>query len=115
MDIDLRPDEIEIGQWAIGYRPEHGDRFNGTLLVTTERLLYEATYDTNRNVAAIAEVCRAWGNDGLLRIERHRIIDVQVDPKVLSKRCTVIVDDGSAHVFDYGALNVDAVADAIRR
>ena len=42
------------------------------------------------------------------------IQDVEVSKKLLKKQVIVVLEGGSRHVFDYGALSVDAMAEAIR-
>lgn len=55
-----------------------------------------------------------WGSEGYLEINKEDITDVQVEKSFLSKKVICTLKDGSKHTFNYGALNVDKVAEAIK-
>jgi hypothetical protein len=54
-----------------------------------------------------------WGSEGYLQIDKQDIQRVDVVKKLLSKRCTLTLSDGSRHAFDYGAMKIDKVVAAI--
>jgi hypothetical protein len=54
------------------------------------------------------------GSEGYLEINKADIKDVQVEKFLFAKKAIVTLADGSKHTFNYGALNVDRVAEAIR-
>ena len=114
MKITLHPGEQQLGTWTLFYLPPDGGKYNGTLTVTDQRLLYDAKFDaTFRGIVAEAVFIK-WGSEGYLEIPKTAITAVDVEKRMLSKRCIVTLGDGTRHTFDYGALNVDKVAAAVR-
>ena len=114
MKIDLRPGEAIIDNWTLFYLPPQGGKYNGKLTVTNQRLLYDAKFDASFRGIVEEAVFVKWGSEGYLEIEKGDIADVEVQKKLFSKKAIVTLTDGSKHVFDYGALNIDKAADAIR-
>ena len=55
-----------------------------------------------------------WGSEGYLEIDKQAIQAVEVQKKLLSKKCILTLSDGSKHTFDYGALNIDKTVAAIQ-
>jgi len=113
MKFMLLPGEVEIDTWSLLYIPPAGGKFNGKLTVTNQRLLYDAKYDaTITGTLANALVAR-WGSEGYLQIEKKDIRSIAVQKKLLSKKCILTLNDGSLHIFDYGAMNIDKTVAAI--
>lgn len=114
MKVNLLPGETEIDTWTIFYLPPNGGKYNGKLKVTNQRLLYEALFDAGF-VSTVTQAFRIRiGSEGFLEIDKKDIEKVDVEKKLLSKKAIVTLTDGSRHTFDYGALNVDKVAEAIQ-
>jgi len=113
MKIELAPDEKTIGTWMIFYLPPNGGKYNGKLTVTNKRLLYDAKFDASFKGIVEEAVFIKWGSEGFFEIDKSDIKSTEVTKKLLSKRCTITLNDGSLHAFDYGALNVDKCAEAI--
>jgi hypothetical protein len=80
-----------------------------------QRLLYDAKYDVSAKGLISEALFMKWGSEGYLTIEKSSITDVQTEKSFLAKKVIVTLQDGSKHTFNYGALNVDKVADAIRQ
>ena len=114
MKFQLQPGESSIDTWTIMYQPPGGGKYNGKLTVTNKRLLYEAKYDVSAKGLLSEAMFIKWGNEGYLEINKADITDVQVEKSFLAKKAIVTLTDGSKHVFNYGALNVDKVAEAIK-
>jgi hypothetical protein len=114
MKIELGPDETEIGSWTLFYLPPTGGKFNGKLVVTNKRLLYDAKFDASFKGMVEEAVFIKWGSEGEFEIEKKDIQSVDVEKKLLSKRCIVTLADGSKHIFDYGAMNIDKCAEAVQ-
>lgn len=114
MKLNLQPDETVIDTWSILYRPPGGGKYNGKLVVTNKRLLYDAKFDVSLSGMMAEALTVKWGSEGYLEIDKKDIVNVEVQKKLLSKKAVVTLTDGSQHAFDYGALNVDKVAEAIR-
>ena len=113
MNIELAPNETKIDTWTIFYRPPNGGKYNGKLTVTNKRLLYDAMFDASFKGMVEEAVFIKWGSEGTLEIDKKDIQSVAVEKKLLSKQAIVTLTDGSKHIFDYGALNVDKCAAAI--
>lgn len=106
---ELSPGETEIDTWTLYYVPEGGGKFNGKLTITNQRLLYRATDD-----ASLMGVLGHRAAKGRFEIDKADIANVEVQKKLLSKKAILTMTDGSRHVFDYGALNIDKVVAAIQ-
>ncbi len=113
MDITLNPNESELGSWTLFYLPPNGGKYNGKLVVTNQRLLYDAKFDASFKGMVSEAVFIKWGSEGFLEIPKHAISVVEVEKKLLSKKCIVTLSDGSRHTFDYGALNIDKLVAAV--
>ena len=114
MKIELGPDETKIDTWTILYIPPNGGKYNGKLTVTNKRLLYDAKFDVSAKGLLSEAMYIKWGSEGYLEINKADIKDVQVEKSFLAKKAIVTLSDGSKHIFNYGALNVDKVAEAIK-
>lgn len=113
MKIELQPNEIKIDTWAILYIPPNGGKYNGKLTITNKRLLYDARFDVSAKGLLSEALFTKWGSEGYLEISKADIKDVQVEKNFLAKKAIVTLTDNSKHTFNYGALNVDKVAEAI--
>jgi hypothetical protein len=113
MDITLQPGESELGSWTLFYLPPNGGKYNGKLVVTTARLLYDAKFDASFTGMVSEALFIKWGSEGFLEIAKSAIANVDVEKKLMSKKCIVTLTDGSRHTFDYGALSIDKLAAAV--
>jgi hypothetical protein len=111
----MLPDETAIDTWTILYVPPGGGKYNGKLTVTNKRLFYDAKYDVSAKGLISEALFMKWGSEGYLTIDKADIKDVQLEKSFLAKKVVVTLSDGSKHTFNYGALNVDKVAEAIKR
>ena len=109
MEISLQPDEAVIDTWTLFYVPPQGGKYNGKLTVTNKRLLYDAKFD-----ASLIGVLGNRAAEGGLQISKDDISEVEVKKSFFSKKAMVTLTDGSQHTFDYGAMNIDKCAEAIR-
>ncbi len=107
-------DEQVIDTWTILYIPPGGGKYNGKLTVTNKRLLYDAKYDVSAKGLISEALFIKWGSEGYLEINKSDITDVQTEKSFLSRKVIVSLSDNSRHTFNYGALNIDKVAEAIR-
>jgi hypothetical protein len=114
MKISLQPGEAEIGTWTLLYLPPQGGKYNGKLVVTNQRLLYDAKFDASFTGILKEAVFVKWGSEGYLEIDKSAITSVDVEKKFTSKKAILTLTDGSKHTFDYGALNIDKVVEAIK-
>ena len=113
MEINLQPGEVNLGVWTLFYLPPGGGKYNGKLTVTNRRLLYDAKFDASFKGMVAEAVTIKWGSEGFLEIDKRNIQSVEVQKKLLSKKCILSLTDGSKHTFDYGAMNIDKTVAAI--
>ncbi len=106
--MDLQPGETAIDTWTLIYTPPGGGNVNGRLTVTNQRLLYDAKFD-----ASLIGMLGHYAASGRLVIDKGDIASVEVQKKLLSKKAILTLADGSVHVFNYGAMNIDRVVAAI--
>ena len=106
--MDLQPGETAIDTWTLIYTPPGGGNYNGKLTVTNQRLLYDAKWD-----ASVLGTLGNRGASGQLVIDKSDIANLDVQKKLLSKKAILTLADGSVHVFNYGAMNIDKVVAAI--
>ena len=110
----LMPDEKVIDTWTLLYSPPGGGKYNGKLTITNKRLLYDAKYDVSAKGLLAEAMFIKWGSEGYLEINKADIKDVQAEKSFLAKKAVVTLTDDSKHIFNYGALNIDRVAEAIK-
>jgi hypothetical protein len=114
MNIEIQPGENKIDTWTILYIPPGGGKYNGKLTITNKRLIYDAKFDVSAKGLLSEAMFIKWGSEGYLEINKSDIKDVQVEKSFLAKKAILTLSDGSKHTFNYGALNIDKVADAIK-
>ena len=112
--FELLPDEQVIDTWTLLYSPPGGGKYNGKLTITNKRLLYDAKYDVSAKGLLAEAMFIKWGSEGYLTINKSEITDVQVEKSFLAKKAILTLSDGSKHIFNYGALNIDKVVTAIK-
>ena len=111
--FSLLPDEQIIDTWTLLYIPPGGGKYNGKLTITNSRLLYDAKYDVSAKGLLSEALFVKWGSEGYLEINKADITDVQVEKSFLEKKAILTLTDGSKHIFNYGAMNIDKVVVAI--
>jgi hypothetical protein len=113
MEAILQPGEVYLDTWSLFYLPPGGGKYNGKLIVTNHRLLYDAMFDATFKGMVAGALTVRWGSEGYLEIDKKHIQSVEVQKKLLSKKCVLTLTDGSKHTFDYGAMNIDKTVAAI--
>ena len=114
MKITLEPGETTIDTWTLMYAPPGGGKYNGKLTITNKRLLYDVKLDVSVKGLISEALFAKWGSEGYLTLNKDDITKVEVEKKLLSKKCRITLSDGSVHTFDYGFLNIDKVATAVQ-
>lgn len=112
--FEMQNGEQEIGGWTLNYVPPDGGRYTGKLVVTNQRLLFDAKFDTSMS-GALKELIVVSGSHGYLSIPKSAIQDVAVKSGFFKKKVTVTLQDGKQHVFDYGMMSVKKIAAAIQQ
>lgn len=113
LPFKLLPEENVIDTWTLLYTPPGGGKYNGKLTITNKRLLYDAKYDVSARGLLSEAMFIKWGSEGYLEINKADITDVQVEKSFLAKKAILTLTDGSKHIFNYGAMNIDKVVTAI--
>lgn len=106
--VELQPGEAKIDTWTLYYLPPQGGKYNGKLTVTDRRLVYVASDD-----ASLGGVLTHIAARGRFEIEKTDIRSIEIKRSLLRKRAELTLSDGSVHIFDRGAMNIDKVVAAI--
>lgn len=115
MNLQLEEDEEKLGTWTILYTPPKGGKYNGSLLVTNKRLIYDAKFDISFSGMVEEALFYKFGSEGYVVIPKDRITNVEVKKSLLAKQVILTLDNGEKHNFNYGMLNVDKCAEAIQK
>lgn len=114
MKVEMLANENKIDTWTILYSNEKGDKYNGKLTVTNKRLIYDAMFDVSAKGIVEESLFLKYGSEAYIVIPKERIKDVSVEKNFFSKKVIITLDDNSKHTFNYGMLNIDSVAEAIK-
>ena len=87
--IEMLPDEKEIGHWTLNYIPASGGRYTGPLTVTNQRLLFDAQFNTSAP-GALRELMVFKGTWGYIAIPKSRIRKVDVSSSMLKKKVVAV-------------------------
>jgi hypothetical protein len=115
MIIPMQENETVIDTWTVIYSNEKGVKYNGKLTVTSKRLLYDAKFDVSTRGLIEEGLFAKWGSEEYIVIPKNRIKQVDVQKSFFAKKAILTLDDDSQHIFNYGMLNIEPVADAIRK
>ncbi|MFC1615798.1 PH domain-containing protein [Patescibacteria group bacterium] len=112
--FELEQGEKEIDTWTIMYQMPKGDKFNGKLMVSDKRLVYDAQFDMS--VGSLIDQAFLVKTEGgpVISIPKSKIKKVDVEKKFFSKKVIITLNDDSKHIFNYGMLSVDKLVDAVR-
>ena len=104
MQIDLQSDELRITAGPVSYQSPGGRKFNGELIITSRRLLYDIQFDMSAKGVIPDMMFIKWGSVGYLEIDRSDIRKIEVKHKFLYKKIILTLSDGSRHIFNSGML-----------
>jgi hypothetical protein len=113
VEFKLDPSETKIESWTVIYIAPDGGRYNGKLTVTNKRLLYDAKFDVSPKGLVEEALFIKFGSEGYLTIPKERITNVETKKSFIKKQVIITLDNGQVHIFDYGMLNIDKLAEAI--
>jgi hypothetical protein len=111
----MEPGENEINTWTVLYNSPQGGKYNGKLTVTNKRLMYDAKFDVSFMGTIDSALFVKTGSEGFLEIPKGRIKNIEVKKSFFAKKVILTLDNQTQHVFNYGMLNIDPVADAIKK
>lgn len=114
MKLELQPDEKKIDTWTILYNSPKGDKYNGKLTITNQRLIYDAQFDVSASGIIEESLFIKFGSEAYIVIPKSRIKSVEVEKSFFAKKAIITLDNNERHVFNYGMLNIDPVAKAIQ-
>lgn len=114
MKVELLPNEQKINTWTILYTSPKGDKYNGKLLITNLRLIYDAQFDVSAKGIVEESLFVKWGSEAFIVIPKSRIQSVEPQKSFFAKKAVVTLDNGEVHLFNYGMLNIDPVVSAIK-
>ena len=112
--FNLEDGEKELHNQTLFYEPQGGGKFNGKLVVTDRRLLYDAKYDASVTGIISESLFTKWGSEGFLTIPRSEITNVETQKSFMAKKVILTLKDGSKHTFNAGMLSIDKLADALK-
>lgn len=115
MKFELLPGEETIDTWTLIYNPPTGGQYNGKLLVTNKRLLYDAKFDVSAKGFLEEAFLIKTGSEGYLVIPKDKIKSIEPQKSFFAKKVAITLDNGQVHIFNYGMLNIDPVIAAIRK
>ena len=107
MQIDLQSDELRITAGSVSYQSPGGRKFNGKLIITSRRLLYDIQFDMSAKGVIPDMMFIKWGSVGYLEIDRSDIRNVEVKKNLLNTKMVLTLVDGSKHIFNSGILGKD--------
>ncbi len=107
MQIDLPSDELKITSGPVSYQSPGGRKFNGKLIITSRRLLYDVQFDMSAKGVIPDMMFIRWGSVGYLEINRSDIRKVEVKKSLLNTKLELTLADGSKHIFNSGILGKD--------
>lgn len=114
MKLDLQPEEKLINHWTLLYSSPKGDKYNGKLYVTNQRLIYDAQFDMSAAGIVEESLFVKWGSEAYIVIPKSRIKSIEPQKSFFAKKVVLTLDNGEKHIFNYGMLNIDPVVSAIQ-
>lgn len=107
MQIDLQSNELRITAGPVSYQSPGGRKFNGKLIITSRRLLYDVQFDMSAKGVLPDMMFIKWGSVGYLEIDKADIKMVEIAKSILTNRLKIILKDDSCHIFNAGILGID--------
>ncbi|HLP13765.1 MAG TPA: hypothetical protein VK177_17660 [Flavobacteriales bacterium] len=114
MNIELLPGEEKINNWTLLYSPPTGGKYNGKLVVTNKRLLYDAKFDVSAKGLVEEALFVKYGSEAFVSIPKERIKSITPEKSFFAKKAVIELDNGDKHIFNYGMLNIDPVIEAMK-
>lgn len=114
MAIELQPGETELGNWTVYYERPGQRQLTGKLIVTSQRVLFEAQMDASR-ARGVAQLLNShWRDARSFAVDRAEVTCVEARKSFLAKRVQLTFTDGSTHVFNRGMMSIDQIMSALQ-
>jgi len=114
MKLELLQNEQKIDTWTILYTSPKGDKYNGKLTVTNQRLIYDAQFDVSLSGIVDETLFMKFGREAYIVIPKARIKSSETQKSFFAKKAIITLDNDEKHIFNYGMLNIDPVLKAIQ-
>ncbi len=109
----LDPGEKELGTWTTNLIIPDLGRYLGDLTVTDKRIIYLSKFDTSVDAIVDKALFRAIDQQQFLVIPRDKIQSITPRKSMLNKRITLVTNDDSEFIVDYGMLSIDPIMKAL--
>ena len=109
----LEQGEELIDTWTIIYKPHGGSSYNGKLYVTDKKLVYDAQFDMSVKGLIRESFTLVIGSYMYVAISKNQIINMEVKSSFFKKQIILTLENDEKHIFDYGMLSVEKLAEAI--
>lgn len=108
-------DEKELGRWTTNMIPHGGGRYTGQLVLTTQRLVFHAQFDTS--LGGVKEDLFFTSSDAgtFIAIPKENIREIEPKISFLNKRIVLSTDNDQKYVIDNGMLPVQSILDALNK
>ncbi len=105
--------EQEKGRWTTNFIPHGGGRYTGQLIVTNQRVVFHAHFDTSlKGVAEELFLIRS-EKENFISIPRENIAKIDAKISLLNKRVILNTDNGNKYIIDNGMLPVQKILQAL--
>jgi hypothetical protein len=113
LPVKLLPGEEVIDSWMLQYTPPGGEKLDGLCTVTNQRIFcaMKGGFETAQVPGEVFSY--ETGKGRCVVIAKNRISQVETVRTALEKRVVITLENGQQHEFNYGALNIDRIAEAI--
>lgn len=109
----LNNGENLLGKWTINYIAPDNSRYLGELDVTDQNLYFDGKFDMSFSGIVKEALFVQTGSAGYLCIPKNMIAKVHLKKSFLKKQVILTLNNGQIHTFDYGAMSIDKLAEAI--
>jgi hypothetical protein len=107
--------EKELGRWTTNMIPHGGGRYTGQLVLTTQRLVFHAQFDTSLGGVIGDLFFNASDAGTFITIPKENIREVEPKISFLNKRIVLSTDNDQKYVIDNGMLPVQSILDALSK
>ncbi len=108
--------EKELGRWTTNFIPHGGGRYTGQLVVTDQRVVFHAKFDTSlQGVIGDLFFINTSETGHLIAIPKEHISEIATKISFLNKRILLNTNDGQSYIVDNGMLPVENILHALSK